>query len=145
MKVWVWFQDERRLKVTIVQVKPINFKEYNITLLDNIKKLSDVDFTKEEKPLPVHPTEIRTSISPSSAVEQLNTTSALANYDTEAGDIYTDSDAIFSPPPESPRINVVMESLHSFMLFSSPTTRKAGEGVHWVKKVTNYIKGHESP
>nr|CAD7572691.1 unnamed protein product [Timema californicum] len=32
---------------------------------------------------PVHPAEIRTSISPSSAVE-LNTTSALANYATEA-------------------------------------------------------------
>nr|CAD7441300.1 unnamed protein product [Timema bartmani] len=32
----------------------------------------------------IHPTEIRTSISPSSAVE-LNTTSALANYATEAG------------------------------------------------------------
>nr|CAD7592893.1 unnamed protein product [Timema genevievae] len=32
----------------------------------------------------VHPTETRTSISPSSAVE-LNTTSALANYATEAG------------------------------------------------------------
>nr|CAD7571199.1 unnamed protein product [Timema californicum] len=39
---------------------------------------------KKEKPPPVHPTEIRTSISPSSAVE-LNTTSALANYATEAG------------------------------------------------------------
>nr|CAD7196124.1 unnamed protein product [Timema douglasi] len=37
-----------------------------------------------EKPPPVHPTEIRTSISPSSAVE-LNTTSALANYATEVG------------------------------------------------------------
>nr|CAD7259921.1 unnamed protein product [Timema shepardi] len=36
-----------------------------------------------EKPPPVHPTEIRTSISPSSVVE-LNTTSALANYATEA-------------------------------------------------------------
>nr|CAD7402357.1 unnamed protein product [Timema cristinae] len=35
-----------------------------------------------EKPPPVHPTEIRTSISPPSAVE-LNTTSALANYATE--------------------------------------------------------------
>nr|CAD7199342.1 unnamed protein product [Timema douglasi] len=34
------------------------------------------------KTTPVHPTEIRTSISPSSAVE-LNTTSALANYATE--------------------------------------------------------------
>nr|CAD7405951.1 unnamed protein product [Timema cristinae] len=42
--------------------------------------------TKPPDPsIPVHPTEIRTSISPSSAVE-LNTTSALANYDTEAGD-----------------------------------------------------------
>nr|CAD7259475.1 unnamed protein product [Timema shepardi] len=37
------------------------------------------------KTTPVHPTEIRTSISPSSAVE-LNMTSALANYATEAGD-----------------------------------------------------------
>nr|CAD7199600.1 unnamed protein product [Timema douglasi] len=37
----------------------------------------------KEKPPPAHPTEIRTSISPSSAVE-LNTTSALANYATEA-------------------------------------------------------------
>nr|CAD7197707.1 unnamed protein product [Timema douglasi] len=35
------------------------------------------------KPPPVHPTEIQTSISPSSAVE-LNTTSALAKYATEA-------------------------------------------------------------
>nr|CAD7587757.1 unnamed protein product [Timema genevievae] len=37
-----------------------------------------------EKPPPVHPTEIRTSISPSSVV-WLNTTDALANYATEAG------------------------------------------------------------
>nr|CAD7425033.1 unnamed protein product [Timema monikensis] len=36
------------------------------------------------KTTPVHPTKIRTSVSPSSAVE-LNTTSALANYATEAG------------------------------------------------------------
>nr|CAD7587102.1 unnamed protein product [Timema genevievae] len=38
----------------------------------------------KEKPPPVHPTEIRTSISPSSMFE-LNTTSALANYTIEAG------------------------------------------------------------
>nr|CAD7196797.1 unnamed protein product [Timema douglasi] len=37
-----------------------------------------------KNPPPVHPTEIQTSISPSSAVE-LNTTSALADYVTEAG------------------------------------------------------------
>nr|CAD7261363.1 unnamed protein product [Timema shepardi] len=41
------------------------------------------NYSTKEKPSPVHPTEIRTSISPSSAVE-LNTTSALANYATEA-------------------------------------------------------------
>nr|CAD7568006.1 unnamed protein product [Timema californicum] len=39
--------------------------------------------SRNEKPPPVHPTEIRTSISPSSAFE-LNTTSAFANYATEA-------------------------------------------------------------
>nr|CAD7267723.1 unnamed protein product [Timema shepardi] len=39
-----------------------------------------------EKLPPVHPTEIRTSISPSSPVE-LNTTSALANYATEAASL----------------------------------------------------------
>ncbi|CAG2055841.1 unnamed protein product [Timema podura] len=38
----------------------------------------------KKKKTPVHPAEIRTSISPSSAVE-LNTTSALASYTTEAG------------------------------------------------------------
>nr|CAD7263453.1 unnamed protein product [Timema shepardi] len=42
------------------------------------------DSFEKEKPLPIHPTQIRTSISPSSAVE-LNTTRALANYATEAG------------------------------------------------------------
>nr|CAD7424458.1 unnamed protein product [Timema monikensis] len=40
--------------------------------------------SQQEKPPPVDPTEIRTSISPSSAVE-LNTTSVLANYATEEG------------------------------------------------------------
>nr|CAD7576543.1 unnamed protein product [Timema californicum] len=39
-------------------------------------------FNWQGKPPPVHPSEIRTLISPSSAVE-LNTTSALANYATE--------------------------------------------------------------
>ncbi|CAG2059637.1 unnamed protein product [Timema podura] len=58
-------------------------REYE-ELIDRVyKKRSrstyQVSYCKE-----VHPTEIRTSISPSSAVE-LNTTSALANYATEAG------------------------------------------------------------
>nr|CAD7405910.1 unnamed protein product [Timema cristinae] len=43
---------------------------------------SDPFTDPKEKPSPVHPTNILTSISPSSAVE-LNTTSALANYATE--------------------------------------------------------------
>nr|CAD7196767.1 unnamed protein product [Timema douglasi] len=50
------------------------------TVRRNILSLEDTD---KEKPPPVHPTEIRTSITPSSAVEQLNTTSALANYATK--------------------------------------------------------------
>nr|CAD7570270.1 unnamed protein product [Timema californicum] len=49
-----------------------------------------------KKPPPVHPTEIRTSISPSSVVE-LNTTSVLANYATEAGN-YTVTNELPSAP-----------------------------------------------
>nr|CAD7431273.1 unnamed protein product [Timema monikensis] len=48
------------------------------------------------KPPPVHPTKIRTSISPSSAVE-LNTTSTLANYATEAGGI-NEANLMFAVP-----------------------------------------------
>nr|CAD7198426.1 unnamed protein product [Timema douglasi] len=55
----------------------------------NKKRFADLNQSPQvrmqEKPPPVHPTEIRISISPSSAVE-LNTTSALANYATEAGE-----------------------------------------------------------
>nr|CAD7602734.1 unnamed protein product [Timema genevievae] len=46
-----------------------------------------------EKPPPVHPTKIRTSISPSSAVE-FNTTSALANYATEAGYLFEEKKSV---------------------------------------------------
>nr|CAD7257189.1 unnamed protein product [Timema shepardi] len=46
------------------------------------RRIEDINNHLEEKPPTVHPTEIRTSISPSSAVE-LNTTSALAHYVTE--------------------------------------------------------------
>nr|CAD7606517.1 unnamed protein product [Timema genevievae] len=49
----------------------------------------------------VHPTEIQTSISPSSAVE-LNTSSALANYATEAGIIPLDQQAVLSKIPIMP-------------------------------------------
>nr|CAD7609012.1 unnamed protein product [Timema genevievae] len=48
---------------------------------------SDQGPNHSEKPPPVHPTEIRTSISPSSVV-WLNTTGALANYATEAAGTY---------------------------------------------------------
>nr|CAD7601732.1 unnamed protein product [Timema genevievae] len=53
------------------------------TGLDNEHSSVDISFYRENHS-PVHPTEIRTSISLSSAVE-LNTTSALANYTTETG------------------------------------------------------------
>nr|CAD7444136.1 unnamed protein product [Timema bartmani] len=52
----------------------------------NLKTIEDGGRSSQsllEKPPPVHPTKIRTSISPSSAVGH-NTTSALANYATEA-------------------------------------------------------------
>nr|CAD7427999.1 unnamed protein product [Timema monikensis] len=55
-----------------------NFTQLKLELEQKIDK---------EKPPPVHPTEIRTSISPSSAVE-LNTTSVLANYATELMKLY---------------------------------------------------------
>nr|CAD7429265.1 unnamed protein product [Timema monikensis] len=58
------------------------------------------------KTTPVHPTDIRTSIFPSSTVE-LNTTSALANYATEAGSeralAWRESGKPFrNPPPVYP-------------------------------------------
>nr|CAD7265763.1 unnamed protein product [Timema shepardi] len=74
--------------------------------------LSVGDYSVNEKPPPVDPTEIRTSTSPSSAVE-LNTTSALANYVTEAepkkdktdqqanGSISPSGDSPALPPPDA--------------------------------------------
>nr|CAD7431024.1 unnamed protein product [Timema monikensis] len=51
-------------------------------------------------PPPIHPTEIRTSISQSKAV-QLNTTSVLANYATEAGHKRLTQTAVHAIPPLS--------------------------------------------
>nr|CAD7575367.1 unnamed protein product [Timema californicum] len=50
--------------------------------------LTDISQLTADSQHLVHPTEIRTSISPSSAVE-LNTTSALANYATELEKTFT--------------------------------------------------------
>nr|CAD7568710.1 unnamed protein product [Timema californicum] len=61
-----------------------SLKTYQLSHVNTAVKMSSSSSDKREKPPPVHPTEIRTSISPSSAVE-LNTTSVLANYATEAG------------------------------------------------------------
>nr|CAD7569597.1 unnamed protein product [Timema californicum] len=84
--------DERKKKTLKAKMKQKGNKDGdkpNISYPTNFEHTVHVGFdavTGEftEKPPPVHPTEIRTSISPSSAVE-LNTTSALANYATEAG------------------------------------------------------------
>nr|CAD7571589.1 unnamed protein product [Timema californicum] len=70
-----YFDDPRTCHGTSL---PLSF------LLPSLKtKPSPWNTAADEKPPPAHPTEIRTSISPSSAVE-LNTTSALDNYATEA-------------------------------------------------------------
>nr|CAD7595006.1 unnamed protein product [Timema genevievae] len=55
-----------------------------------------------------YPTEIRTSISPSSAVE-LNTTSALANYATELGGS-TDPLPLTPPLPLNPRLGLNLQN-----------------------------------
>ncbi|CAG2053572.1 unnamed protein product [Timema podura] len=64
-------------------------KQHNVLPRTPVKTLKNV----KEKPPPVHPTEIRTSISPSSVV-WLNTTSALANYATEAGKVYWQEESL---------------------------------------------------
>nr|CAD7573259.1 unnamed protein product [Timema californicum] len=58
--------------------------QFSLVLSETGGKEVRVTSSIKEKPPPVHPTEIRTSISPSSAVG-LNTTSTLANNATEAG------------------------------------------------------------
>nr|CAD7260024.1 unnamed protein product [Timema shepardi] len=70
----------------IVGTPPWTSKDETTLYLDTWYRRKSIDtvlIKRIEKPPSVHPTEIRTSISPSSAVE-LNTTSALANYATEA-------------------------------------------------------------
>nr|CAD7588250.1 unnamed protein product [Timema genevievae] len=64
----------------------LNFQQHEKVTMATTSPRQHIDgaTNEPEKPPPVHPTKIRTSISPSSAVE-LNTTSALANYATEAG------------------------------------------------------------
>nr|CAD7256586.1 unnamed protein product [Timema shepardi] len=87
---------------------------------------------------PVHPTEIRTSISPSSAVE-LNTTSALANYATEAA-------PSLPPPPDPPSsrpslIPRAKDILLVVMLSRTMTWKKpSSENVH---KETDKVKASE--
>nr|CAD7424966.1 unnamed protein product [Timema monikensis] len=60
-----------------------HYGEQDTTAIDQQDDAS-TDLNGIDKIFEVHPTEIRTSISPSSAVE-LNTTNTLANYATEAG------------------------------------------------------------
>nr|CAD7448405.1 unnamed protein product [Timema bartmani] len=60
--------------------------------------------------IPVHPTEIQTSISPSSAVE-LNTTSVLANYATEEGSHDSGSYSLTRNSPISPDSLPLVRSL----------------------------------
>nr|CAD7571224.1 unnamed protein product [Timema californicum] len=92
----------QRIRTNTVKGKevyfPIVFSEFDPSIVYGISELKsssdhfriddNTGFWRQfgfgiEKPPPVHPTEIRTSIYPSSA-DELNTTSALANYATEA-------------------------------------------------------------
>nr|CAD7571143.1 unnamed protein product [Timema californicum] len=59
-------------------------KKQHTVLRALLRARADIRREDEEKPPPVHPTEIKTSISSSSAAE-LNMTSALANYATKRG------------------------------------------------------------
>nr|CAD7197794.1 unnamed protein product [Timema douglasi] len=68
-------------------------------LEENIKKWNKIPFK-------VHTTEIRTSVSPSSAVE-LNTTSALANYATEAGYVVQGSNGEYPFLTPAERVDMV--------------------------------------
>nr|CAD7597208.1 unnamed protein product [Timema genevievae] len=89
--------------------------------------VSLISFALTEKPPPVHPTEIRTSISPSSAVE-LNTTGALANYATEAGDelISVQSVAEYSEPFTAADVNPA--SLQSARVWVTSSAKKCLRG-----------------
>nr|CAD7397828.1 unnamed protein product [Timema cristinae] len=94
----------------------------NLTAMSNFNiKSVNPGGRNGEKPPPVHPTEIRTSISPSSAVE-LNTTCALANYATEAelkspGGKEAFSDCVswnrFSTRPELYTIVLIHTTMHT--------------------------------
>nr|CAD7195006.1 unnamed protein product [Timema douglasi] len=73
-----------RLQIMFNNENVLSLGERYVLLQTNQLQLTRVkgDSFVNEKPPSVHPTEIRTSISPSSAVE-LNTASVLANYATE--------------------------------------------------------------
>ncbi|CAG2055637.1 unnamed protein product [Timema podura] len=67
----------------------------------------------KEKPPSVHPTEIRTSISPSSVV-WLNTTGALANYATEAGQFNIKIASSVATRPRNANVGVSIEVIFLF-------------------------------
>nr|CAD7264150.1 unnamed protein product [Timema shepardi] len=69
---------------------------------------------ESEKPPPVHPTEIRTSISPSLAVG-LNTTSVLANYATEAGLLLIPWDFLMDPVLLQKQVRDNADELQSYL------------------------------
>nr|CAD7577057.1 unnamed protein product [Timema californicum] len=82
-----WSESARLLLETLLPNDNLEDDEEQETeRMDMMRSEPAFAWRKSGKPPPVHPTEIRTWNSPSSAVE-LNTTSALANYATEVGAI----------------------------------------------------------
>nr|CAD7197251.1 unnamed protein product [Timema douglasi] len=99
---FAWRKSGKPLHVKTAPSSPERDSNLDLPALGSLAQ-HETSYVTEEKPPPVHPTEIRTSISPSSAVE-LNTTSALANYATEA---------VILPPIIQKRCVVIKKKLHS--------------------------------
>nr|CAD7568149.1 unnamed protein product [Timema californicum] len=90
----------------------------------------------------VHPTEIRTSISPSSEVE-LNTTSALANYATEAGIqfILNHKRDCLASGPTLRKYACIMLFFHRYPIGNYPNwwSRKANVSRSWKQRTWQFV------
>nr|CAD7573799.1 unnamed protein product [Timema californicum] len=111
-------------QISCIRLGALDVRENGVTCCQGIRKVELEEVNPHlcggrvenhlGKTTPVHPTEIRTSISPSSAVER-NTTRALANHATEAG--YHDTSRRKTEP------NASDETLYQLTVYCSPLLR----------------------